>query len=156
MKVVLYDGLCGFCDGAVRWILARDHREALHFAPLQGEFARSLRSHHPALHDVDALVLAEVSGGEAPAEGAARGAAGEGPGDPGGDRVTLRVRSDAALAIATEVGGIWRIIAGLARLIPRPLRDAVYDRFARNRYRWFARRESCRVPDDDQRARFLE
>ena len=63
-------------------------------------------------------------------------------------------RSDAALATATRLGGLWRLLA-VFRLVPRAVRDAVYRLIAHNRYRWFGRRESCMVPDADVRRRFL-
>jgi len=64
------------------------------------------------------------------------------------------VRSDAALAVVAGLGGAWRA-AALLRVIPRRLRDAVYDWIARHRFRWFGRREECRIPGPDQRERFL-
>ena len=64
-------------------------------------------------------------------------------------------RSTAALRIITALGGIWRL-AGLLRLVPRFLRDAVYDWVARNRYGWFGKRDSCRLPSPEERAVFLD
>ena len=130
--VLLYDGLCGFCDGLVQFVLARDAKGTLRFAPLQGDFAGELLGRHPDLRAVDSLIL--VTGATA-AE-------------------TVAVRSDAALDLAAYLGGIWRI-AGVLRLAPRPVRDWSYDLFARNRYRLFGRRDACRVPDPAVRARFL-
>lgn len=130
--VLLYDGLCGFCDGVVQFILARDTAGTLRFAPLQGDFARALLARHPALRGVDSLIL--VSG-------------------PAGAE-TVAVRSDAALGVAACLGGPWRL-AGILRLVPRPWRDGGYDLFARYRYRIFGQRGSCRIPDAGVRARFL-
>lgn len=132
--VLLYDGLCGFCDGAVQWILGHDRRGTLQFAPLQGDFAQALVARHPELAEVDSLILVEVGG-----EG----------------RERVRVKSDAALAVAAAMGGVWPILRVLW-VIPRPLRDALYDLFARNRFRWFGRRDACRVPTAEERGRFLE
>jgi len=130
--VLLYDGLCGFCDGVVQFILARDRRGSLRFAPLGGDFARALFDRHPELREMDSLVLAS----------------GEGP------EATVAVRSEAALQLARYLGGPWRL-AGPLRLVPPSLRDWVYDLFARHRYRIFGRRVICRVPDPADRARFL-
>jgi predicted DCC family thiol-disulfide oxidoreductase YuxK len=66
----------------------------------------------------------------------------------------FRVRSDAAIAILTGLGGIWKLAVAL-RIIPRPLRDRFYDHVARNRFRWYGRRDSCRLPTESERARFL-
>ena len=133
--VLLYDGLCGFCNGTVRFILARDHAGAMRFAPLQGAFAREVLARHPELTGVDSLVLVE-----------GRGAKGE-------ERVA--VRSEAALRIAGYLGGGWRVAAAL-RVVPRALRDWCYDRFASVRYRLFGKFAACPVPAPDVRARFLD
>ncbi|MEK9502758.1 thiol-disulfide oxidoreductase DCC family protein [Gaopeijia maritima] len=127
--VLLYDGLCGFCDGAVQWILAHDRRGEIRFAALQGDSGQAVVAEHSELRGVDSLILLDESG-------------------------RVRVRSDAALAVATAMGGVWRLFA-VFRVVPRPLRDALYDAFARNRYRWFGRREACRVPSAEERERFL-
>ena len=134
--VLLYDGLCGFCDRTVQFILARDPGGAMRFAPLQGAFAREVLQRHPALHDVDSLILVDAE----PAAGA---------GTP------PLVRSDAILAIADYLGWPWRAAAVL-RLVPRALRDWGYDLFARHRYRLFGRYDSCPLPDATVRARFID
>lgn len=132
---VLYDGLCGLCDRAVRRLLARDRRRALRFAPLEGATAAAVRARHPALPDADeTFVLVES------------------PGAPG-ERV--RVRSDAAIAAVARLGGVWRLVQAL-RIVPPPLRDAVYRFVARRRTRWFGRLESCRLPTAGERQQFLD
>src|SRR5688572_32991168 len=100
--VLLYDGLCGFCDATVQFILKHDRRGSMQFAPLQGDFARGLLARHPALAAIDSLVLIEQD---------ARGA----------ERVS--VRSEAVLRIADYLGGAWRV-ARLLKVVPRSLRDA--------------------------------
>lgn len=128
MRVIYYDGLCGLCDRFVQFVLPRDRRQRYRFAPLQGETART-----------------RFPDGADPAESTTVIFDDEG---------TLRVRSDAALAILTGLGGIWRGAAVL-RLLPRPLRDAGYDWVARHRRRWFGRRDACRIPSPEERDRFL-
>ena len=132
--VLLYDGLCGFCDHAVQFVLARDRHARLRFAPLQGEFAQGVRERHPELAGVDSLVLVERD---------AR---------TGHERVY--VRSDGALRVAHHLGGAWRL-AALLRVVPRALRDLAYDGFARVRYRVFGRHDTCPLPPPAQRSRFL-
>ena len=131
--VLLYDGLCGYCDRMVRFILSRDRGGAMRFAPLQGEFARDLLARHPELASVDSLVLVE------------RTTAGE----------QLSTRSEAVIRIWRYVGGPWKAVTGL-RLVPRPIRDWCYDLFARWRGRLFARYDSCPVPGPEVRARYLD
>ena len=65
------------------------------------------------------------------------------------------VKSDAAIRVASYLRGVWRLV-GAIRIIPRPIRDWMYDVVARNRYRWFGRVEACMAPSPDLRARFLE
>lgn len=132
--VLLYDGLCGLCDGTVQAALRWDRRGTVRFAPLQGDFAAEVLGRHPELSGVDSLVLVE-------------------PGVGGAERV--RVRSDAALALAGHLGGPVSLLR-VFRLVPRVLRDAVYDGIARIRYRVFGRRDACRIPEPAERERFLD
>ncbi len=133
MQVLLYDGLCGFCDRSVQFILRRDAGGSMKFAPLQGELATELLGRHPELRAVDSLILVEA----------------EGP-----DADLPLVRSDAVLGIASYLGWPWKA-AGVFRLVPRFIRDLAYDLFARHRYRLFRRYDSCPIPDAGVRARFI-
>jgi len=133
---ILFDGTCNLCDGWVRWLLPRDRRSCLRYGALQGASAAAIRRRHPELPSADeTIVLVEAPG--SPAE-------------------RVRVRSGAVLAALARLGGGWRILAALLRLVPRPLRDAVYGFVARRRQRWFGRRDACRAPAPAERARFLD
>jgi len=132
---VLFDGLCNLCDGWVRWLVTHDRRRALRYGPLQGESAAALRARHPELPSGDETVLLV-----------------EAPGTPA-ERV--RWRSRAALATLARLGGGWRLLATLLRLVPRAVADAVYRFVARRRIRWFGRRAACRVPTAEERELFL-
>lgn len=131
--VLLYDGLCGFCDRTVQFILTRDPGGRMHFAPLQGEYARQVLAEHPPLRDIDSLILIEAVA----------------------EPHLALVRSDAVLAIAGYLGWPWRAVASF-RIVPRALRDWAYDFFARHRYRLFGRYEACPLPSPDVRARFID
>jgi predicted DCC family thiol-disulfide oxidoreductase YuxK len=131
--VLLYDGLCGFCDGTVQFVLKRDTRGTMRFATLQGEYARAVLANHRSLQGIDSLILIETMDGVA----------------------HVRVRSDAVLGLARYLGGRWRALA-VMRVIPRALRDLGYDIFARFRYRWFGRYDACPLPSPDVRARFID
>ena len=72
-----------------------------------------------------------------------------------GEEKELLTRSDAVLAILDDLGGLGRLLA-FTRFVPRPIRDAVYDFIGRNRYRWFGRLDSCRLPREGEAARFLD
>jgi predicted DCC family thiol-disulfide oxidoreductase YuxK len=128
--IVLFDGVCNLCNGAVQFILRRDPGGGFRFASLQSPFGEELRARlgiDPQA--VDSIILVE------------------------GDR--WYKESDAALRIAHGMSGAWRAL-GVLRLIPRPLRNAVYRWIARNRYRWFGKQETCWLPTPELRERFLD
>jgi predicted DCC family thiol-disulfide oxidoreductase YuxK len=131
-RLVLYDGVCGFCDRAVRWLLAHDPSGRLAYAPLQGETAAALRRQHPEIPvDLETLVLVESAGGSS--------------------RVFLR--TEALWRSCAQLAAPWRWLAWL-RWLPRGLRDFGYGLFVTRRYRWFGRLEVCRIPDASERERF--
>lgn len=126
--IVFFDGVCGLCNTAVDFILAEDRSGIFRYAPLQGETAAQLLS--PVMvADMDSMVFQDATG-------------------------TLYTRSDAILRIGVQMGGLWQLGAP-ALLIPRPLRNALYNLIARNRYRWFGKKESCRMPTPRERELFL-
>lgn len=133
---VLYDGTCGLCDRTVRWLLSRDRAGVLRFATLAGTVGAAVRARHPGLPSAEETLLLV----EAPGQTAER----------------VRVRSDAVLGAVARLGGGWRAATALARLVPRPLRDAAYRLVARRRTRWFGRLAACRRPTPAERARFLD
>lgn len=132
-RLVLFDGVCRFCDGAVRWLLERDPEGRLRFATLQGETAAALRESHPEFPtDLETLVYVET--------------------DASGEHIYLR--SDAIFRVVAQLRSPWRHVARLRRL-PRGLTDAVYRVFVRNRYRIFGKFDECVIPTADERARFV-
>ena len=132
--VVLYDGVCGFCNHAVQLILRHDRRGRLRFAALQSDYARGLLERHPELRGLDTVVLVENAG-------------------RAGERVY--VKSSAALRIARHLGGFWKVFL-VGHALPAGLRDYLYDQFARRRYKWFGKRDACMLPPPEVRARFLD
>lgn len=132
--LLLYDGTCGFCNASVQFIIARDRRGTMRFAPLQSDVGAAVIGRHPALRDIDSVVYVD----------------GYGTGD--GERVS--VRSAAALAICRYLGRPWSL-ASAGRVVPAVIRDAVYDLIARHRYRFFGRHDSCALPPSDVRGRFI-
>lgn len=123
---VLYDGECNFCSGSVQFIIKRDSKSVFKFAPLKGETGKRLLAVYGLSQDSDSFVL--IAGERA------------------------YVKSTAALRIAKELRGLWKL-SYLLIIIPRPLRDFFYDKFAANRYRWFGNNE-CRLPSPKERKRF--
>jgi predicted DCC family thiol-disulfide oxidoreductase YuxK len=127
--VVIFDGVCNLCSAVVRFVLDHDRRGRLLLAASQGEAGRALLARHPPRSSPDeTLFLVE--------------------------RGRIRERSAAALGIARALGFPWSLLYALV-IVPRPIRDALYDFVARRRYRWFGRSESCRLPREGEAGRFL-
>jgi predicted DCC family thiol-disulfide oxidoreductase YuxK len=124
--VVLFDGVCNLCTASVQFVIARDSRKRFRFASLQSPAAERLLGRR---EDLESMVLME--GGR-----------------------TYR-KSGAALRIARRLDGLWPLLS-IFLLVPRPLRDAIYDWIGRRRYRMFGRRDSCWLPGPDLAARFLD
>ena len=134
VPVLLYDGVCGFCNGAVQTILRLDPHGTLQFAALQSDYAAAVITRHPSLADVDSIVFVE---------------------DPDQPTEQVYVKSAAALRVAGYLGGPWRLFKG-AGIIPAPVRDRLYDGFARIRYRVFGTHDTCPIPAPEVRARFRD
>ena len=129
-SVVLFDGLCNLCNGAVRFIIARDRKERFRFASLQSTIGRRfLAEHRLGDSKLNTLVLLE------------------------GRRAWTR--STAALRIARRLSGPWPLLYALV-FLPRLLRDPLYALLAHNRYRWFGRLATCWLPSPELRKRFLD
>jgi len=127
--LVLFDGVCNLCNASINFMIDRDPRSRLRFAPLQSELGQSLlREHGLPPAELDSMVL--LSEGK------------------------VYRKSSAALRIAQRLKWPWPLLSGFL-IVPRLLRDPFYNLVARNRYRWFGRQESCRVPTPELRERFL-
>ena len=133
--IVLYDGVCGLCNRAVQFLLKRDRRDRLQFASLQSDLAAKVLSRHGIDPKGLDTVYAVLNYGE-PNE-------------------TLLAKGDAFLFFADLIGGIWSV-ARAGKIIPRPVRNWLYDFVARHRYQVFGKSESCMLPDPKQRHKFLE
>ena len=130
-RLVLFDGVCNLCNGAVQFIIDRDRTTRFRFAALQSDRAAKIieeRGLTVRTDEPDSVMLIEDG--------------------------KVYDRSDAALRIARELDGIWPVFYAFI-VVPRFLRDAVYKFIARHRYAWFGKTETCRVPTPELRARFL-
>lgn len=130
-KIILFDGICNLCHGAVQFIIERDKKDVFRYAALQSEPGkRYIAERAIDVTRVDSILLIE----------------------PG---VAYFTKSDAALRIGQEFGGLWKALA-LLTWIPKPVRDAVYDIVAKNRYKWFGKKSACMVPSPELEAKFLK
>lgn len=128
--VVLFDGICNLCHHTVQFIVLRDKKGVFRFASLQSTIGKQLIDQHQLSVDyLNTLVVIE------------------------GKRAYLR--SDAVLKIAQRLGGWWSL-AMIFWIVPRFIRDAVYNWVSRNRYRWWGKKEQCLLMTPDLRERFLE
>jgi len=132
--VVYFDGVCNLCNRFVDFLVRIDRARVLRYAPIQGETARARGIYDAAREPVPGSIVVQRDVAERD-----------------GERWT---ESDAVIRIFTHVGGIWSA-AAILRVVPRTLRNAVYRTVARNRYRIFGRRDTCRVPSDEEKALFL-
>jgi len=130
-SILLYDGECGLCQRAVRWMLRHDTRGRLLYAPLQQGLAGEVFARHALDAQRTNSAVLVLHFGE-PTE-------------------RVAVRSDAILGCLSVIGGRWACIAVVARLVPRALRDLVYNWLARNRYRIVADGKSCSIPTAAER-----
>jgi predicted DCC family thiol-disulfide oxidoreductase YuxK len=126
--LVLFDGVCNFCNDAVLWMIDRDPRERLQFASLQSELGQRVVRERGLPGELRSMALVE------------------------GER--SYVRSAAALRMLRWLRFPWSLLYVLM-LVPRVLRDAAYEYFAAHRYVWFGKSESCRVPTPALRRRFV-
>lgn len=149
--LLLYDGDCGVCTRTVRFMLARDRdKRTVRFASLQGRVAEEILARHPGLTGVDSMVWVMPEPGSPSAREQARGSMRE----PSKEQV--RVRSGAVIGAGIYLGGPWGVLARVLRLIPRVLRDAAYDAFARVRKRIPGLRRTCFLPTPEESERILD
>jgi predicted DCC family thiol-disulfide oxidoreductase YuxK len=128
--IILFDGVCNLCNNSVQFILKRDKKRKFRFGSLQGEAGQALlKQFNLPPENLHTFVLIE------------------------GDRVYTK--STAALRIAKHLRRGWNLFYGLI-IIPRFLRDAIYNWVSRNRYKWFGKRDSCRLPSPEEKALFLD
>lgn len=135
--LLLYDGTCGFCAESVQFVLRHDRRrQTLRFSSLQGPTALEIRERHPELDVIDSVIWFEPGTSAHPE--------------------TLLTKSSAVLRVLRYLGGIWRPLGILAAVVPRGLRDAVYDLVARHRHRLIRGAPACVIPTPEERSRFLD
>ena len=133
--IVLYDGVCGLCNRAVQFLLKRDRHDRLRFASLQSDFAGDLLERHGLNPTNLDTVYAVINHGRADEQ--------------------LLAKGDAFLLFGKVLGGVWNL-ARLGRIVPRSIRNSLYDFVARHRYQVFGKFAACPLPDVAQKHKFLD
>ncbi|MBS3739686.1 thiol-disulfide oxidoreductase DCC family protein [Mesohalobacter halotolerans] len=129
--ILLFDGVCNFCNDSVRFIMKRDKKDLYRYASLQSELGQKLTQERDINTDeVDSIIL--IQPGEA-----------------------YYIKSDAALEIAKNMSGLYPVLS-IFLFLPRGLRDFFYDLIAKNRYKWFGKKEACPMPSPEEQSKFLE
>ncbi|ERM81723.1 hypothetical protein P872_19240 [Rhodonellum psychrophilum GCM71 = DSM 17998] len=128
-EVILFDGVCNLCNNSVDFVIQRDKKNRFKFGALQDVATKTLLKDYSIDSEyLDSLVLIS------------------------GDQVYYK--SSAALQIAKNLGGFWTFLYGLS-VIPKFIRDPIYDWIAVNRYKWFGKKETCRLPSPEEKEKFL-
>ena len=129
-KIILFDGVCNLCNGSVLFVIRRDKKDIFRFAALQSKIGLELsRDRSIDTSRIDSILLLDPN-------------------------LAYYTKSSAVLKIGQALGGGWRLLA-LLEWIPPVIRDFFYDIIAKNRYRWFGRKESCMVPTPELLTKFL-
>ncbi|OJZ62896.1 thiol-disulfide oxidoreductase DCC family protein [Mycolicibacterium diernhoferi] len=132
--ILLYDGVCGVCNGAIRAILRFDHRGTLRFAALDSDVARDIIARHPHLEGLDSVVFVR---------------------NPNQPDEAVSTETAALLEVADYLGGYWKL-ARAARVVPGFIRDRLYAAFAAVRYHVGGKYDACPIPAPEVRSRFLD
>ena len=128
-SIILFDGVCNLCNGAVNFVIKRDPGNVFKFTPLQEkQGVLLLKKHAIDAQELDSIVLVENK--------------------------KVYTKSSAALRIARKLSGLWPLFFVLL-IIPRFIRDGVYDFIAKNRYKWFGKKKQCMIPTPGLREKFL-
>ena len=127
--VILFDGVCNLCNGAVQFVIKHDKKNVFRFASLQSETGQGLLAQYNLpTNELNSYILIENN--------------------------KAYNRSTAALRVAKKLNGIITWLYGFI-IIPKIFRDSIYDWIARNRYKWFGKKEECMIPTPEVKARFL-
>lgn len=129
-KIILFDGVCNLCNGVVQFVINRDKKDTFRFAALQSEIGQQLTSERGIdTSTVDSIILIEPN-------------------------IAYYTKADAALEIGKSLRG-YRTLSSILYVFPQGIRNLVYDFIARNRYKWYGKKEACMIPTPELKAKFL-
>jgi predicted DCC family thiol-disulfide oxidoreductase YuxK len=129
-KIILFDGVCNLCNTAVQFVIQHDKKDVFRFVALQSDLGQEILKHIGINPDkIDSIILYE----------------------PG---VAYYYKSSAAIQIAQNLGGFWHF-GTVFKIIPTRIANKVYDYIAKNRYKWYGKKESCMIPTVELKSKFL-
>lgn len=130
-QIILFDGVCNFCDASVQFVIKHDKKDIFRFVALQSDLGQKIIQHIGIQSkNIDSVILYV----------------------PG---VAYYYKSNAALEIAKNLGGFFHF-GTIFKIIPTAVRNVLYDYIAKNRYEWYGKKESCMIPTPELKAKFLE
>lgn len=130
-KIILFDGVCNLCNTSVNFIIKHDKKDLFRFVPIQSNLGQNILYYigiQPL--NMDSVILYEP-------------------------KIAYYYKSSAALEIMKNLGGFFYFII-ILKIIPRSILNMIYDFIAQNRYKWFGKKESCMIPSEELKSKFLE
>lgn len=129
-KIILFDGVCNLCNSAITTIIKYDKKNDFLFTPLSSKTGQEILNHIQIdTSKIDSIILYAPS-------------------------LTYNIKSSAALKIMNSFGGFWKL-STVFWIVPKPIRDIIYDFIAKNRYKWFGKKENCMIPTPELKSKFL-
>ncbi|MFY7729644.1 MAG: thiol-disulfide oxidoreductase DCC family protein [Flavobacterium sp.] len=129
-KIILFDGVCNLCNSTVQFLIKHDKKDVFRFVALQSDLGQQITAYIGIdTSKVDSIIVYE-------------------PGK------AYFYKAEAALEIASAIGGIYSLLA-VFKVVPKSISNAVYDYIARNRYKWYGKKEACMLPTPEIKAKFL-
>jgi predicted DCC family thiol-disulfide oxidoreductase YuxK len=128
-SIILFDGICNLCNSGVQFIIKRDLKCHFKFASLQSETGQMLLNKYGVSNKIDSIIVIENE--------------------------KVYIKSSAALHISRYLDGYWRYLT-ILKVLPPFIRDFLYDILAKNRYKWFGKKDNCMLPTLEMKKRFLE
>lgn len=130
-KIILFDGLCNLCDTSVQYVIKHDKKDSFRFVALQSDLGQKIIKHIGIdTTKTDSVILYEP-------------------------RIAYYYKAEAAIRIVKEIGGIYSFLT-IFSILPNAILNYIYDYIAKNRYKWYGKKETCLIPTEEQKVKFLE